>query len=186
MLTPDLTFLTRQSAQDGQVQAIYLRPQRQAACQSVSQALAIAGQGLQGDYTSMRRSRQPQGSKRQVTLLQAEHLPVIAALCGHAAIDASLLRRNLIVAGLNLLSAKSLFADQPLVLVIGEVVLQVTGPCDPCAKMERLLGKGGYNAMRGHGGITARVLQGGQIKTGDSVQLQALTTAVSQTDLFAD
>lgn len=171
MQTANLRQLMQHFSQAGKLEAIYLRPERGQPCLSANQALAVASRGLHGDRASMRPSSQPNGSKRQVTLLQAEHLPVIAALTGHAVIDAALLRRNLIVSGLNLLAAKSLFKDQSLHLKIGDVVMEVTGPCEPCSRMEQVLGTGGYNAMRGHGGVTARIVSGGMLRAGDTVQV---------------
>ncbi|GHF95082.1 molybdenum cofactor biosysynthesis protein [Deinococcus piscis] len=102
--------------------------------------------------------------KRQVTLIQAEHLPVIAALAGLASVSPDLLRRNLLVSGLPLLALK----DRRF--WVGSVLLEGTGECHPCSRMEENLGPGGYNAVRGHGGITARVIGGGVVRVGDVVR----------------
>lgn len=169
---PDLRELSRRFACDGRLDDIFLRPSRGAPVQRVTEATALAGRGLQGDRSAERAGAGPAGHKRQVTLLQAEHLPLIGGWLGRDTVDAALLRRNLVIRGLNLVAARPLFSDQPLRLHIGDrVVLLLTGPCDPCSKMEALLGEGAYNAMRGHGGMTARVEVGGTVHSGDRVRV---------------
>lgn len=126
---------------------------------------AVAGLGLVGDRRAASvRSPSPR-SKRQVTLLQAEHLPVVAALTGRDELDPRLLRRNLVVAGINLAALR----DRPF--RIGAVALEGTGHCHPCSRMEEVLGPGGYQAVRGHGGLTARITRGGTLRVGDAVDL---------------
>lgn len=170
---PDLRQLTLQFPHAGRVQAILLRPARGAPAHSVPSAQALADRGLEGDRSALGLPTRSGGHKRQVTLLQAEHLPLIAAWTGREALDPAVLRRNLVIAGLNLVAARTLFADQPLHIAIGDrVVLLATGSCDPCSKMEAELGAGAYNAMRGHGGLTARVLTGGLIQVGDAVHVR--------------
>lgn len=146
---------------------IGLRPARREPLQAVAQVRADTACGLEGDHYAGRYNRQ-----RQVTLIQAEHLEVISALLRQP-VEASQLRRNLLIAGINLLALKG------QTVVIGEVILRINGHCHPCSRMESVLGPGGYNAMRGHGGVTAEVVRGGTLRVGDQV-------AGAQQDLFAN
>lgn len=121
----------------------------------VTQSAEITETGLSGDHG--------RAGKRAVTLIQAEHLPVIAALADLQEVAPQDLRRNLVVSGLNLLALRK------GLLRVGDAVLEIHGPCPPCSRMEKQLGPGGYNAMRGHGGWYASVAMPGHIKVGDRV-----------------
>lgn len=149
--------------QTGRVEWIGLRPAREAPMIQVDRAHAAPDTGLSGD-----RYRGRPGSKRQVTLIQHEHLHPIAAMAQVQTVTPAMLRRNVVVSGINLLALKG------KTFRIGDALLEYTGPCDPCSKMEALLGPGGFNAMRGHGGITARVLEEGDIALGDAVKSEAI------------
>ncbi|MGP4844463.1 MOSC domain-containing protein [Marinobacter sp. 1Y8] len=155
-----LAHLLQQLPQTGRLVWIGTRPGRNEPMQQCTETMITVGGGLEGDRFKGRAD-----SKRQVTLIQAEHLPVIASLLHQQTVGPELLRRNLVVSGINLLALKG------RQFRVGEVVLEMTGLCHPCSKMETTFGAGGYNAVRGHGGITAKVISGGQIRDGDSVQV---------------
>ncbi|MCU7933090.1 MAG: MOSC domain-containing protein [Candidatus Thiodiazotropha sp. (ex Codakia rugifera)] len=157
-------------ARPGRIEGIYLRPKRRGPVQAVDSALAVAEHGLEGDHSGNYSAKRLTAGTRQVTLIQAEHLPVIASFLASDSIDPSLLRRNLVVSGLNLVACRTLLKNHPLVLHIGDqVILGLTGNCAPCSRMEEALGIGGYNAMRGHGGVTASVIKGGYISLYNAV-----------------
>ena len=143
----------------GKIEEIIIRPEKINDPISISSALIDVNSGLEGDHYSKK------GGNRMVTLIQKEHIDMVASIMG-SGVSPSQLRRNIVVSGINLLA----FQDASFQLG-DDVILQGTGLCHPCSRMEKNLGEGGYNAMRGHGGITATVIRGGKIALGDSVRL---------------
>lgn len=125
----------------------------------VSQVNLIPGEGLVGDRWKGR----PDGA-RQVTLIGEENLRAIASFLGRSTVAPEALRRNIVVRGINLLALKGHRFR------LGEAVLRMSGEAHPCSRMEEVLGQGGYNAVRGHGGITAQVLEAGAVRLGDQVE----------------
>jgi len=144
----------------GQVDRISIRSERLTPVTILETIEAIKDIGLRGDHY------QNPGGNRQVTLIQGEHLKVVALLLDSANISLETTRRNIEVSGINLLSLKGKRFR------IGEAVFEYSGECHPCSRMEKNLGTGGYNAMRGHGGITARVIHGGAIQVGDKIEVE--------------
>ncbi len=143
----------------GRLEWIGLRPARRAVIEITNSATLIATHGIQGDRYNTERN-----GPRQVTLVAAEDLAAVASFLGMHEISPGLLRRNLVIRGINLLALK----DRRF--RVGAALLEGSGECAPCSLMEEALGPGGYNAMRGHGGITARVIEGGDIAVGDMVE----------------
>jgi len=143
----------------GKLTWIGLRPERKAAMIMVDEVQAIKDLGLEGD----RRCTGTPGSARQITLINQEHIDVITSLLCIESIDPGLLRRNLVVSGINLIALRHQRFR------IGEAEFEATAQCHPCLRMEQALGKGGVGAMLGHGGICAKIITSGSISIGDSV-----------------
>lgn len=156
---PTLKQLMQNLPQQGTVEWISIRPKKRAAVISL-ESVKVVPQGLEGDHYAGR------SGNRSVTLIQQEHINAIASLLHKKQISPHDLRRNIVVSGINLLALKG------RTFSIGTAVLQMTGLCHPCSRMEETFGAGGYNAVRGHGGINARVITPGEIKLGDRVSVQ--------------
>jgi MOSC domain-containing protein YiiM len=153
-----LRILMETFPRTGRLDWIGVRPASRTALLELNHVEVIADHGLAGDHKARRT-----GGKRQVSLIQLEHLHAVASILSLDAVDPVLARRNLVVSGINL------FALRNECFEIGGVQFEGAGPCEPCSRMEQHLGAGGYNAMRGHGGIIARAISSGVIRLGDAV-----------------
>lgn len=156
----------------GRLEWIGVRPQRRAAMHELTQVQAIARRGLDGDH----RVDKTPGSARQVTVISTEFIAQIAHFTGRRRIDPGLLRRNLVVSGINL---NALRHQQ---FSIGDALFEATAICHPCSRMESALGRGGVAAMLGHGGLCAKILETGTIRVGDSI---CVRSRQQNLDLFA-
>ena len=142
----------------GKVEWLGVRPAIGADVLEQSCVHAVIDEGLDGDKAG----RRP-GGKRQVTLIQAEYLEIVSMLLPNVEISFAALRRNIAISGINLNALKD------CTIQVGQATLLVTGFCHPCSKLEAQLGHGVFNALRGHGGLTAKVIQSGDIKQGDEL-----------------
>ena len=98
-------------------------------------------------------------SSRQVLMIEQETLDLLNLRPGEV-------KENITTAGIALMSLKLEYR-----LKIGSaVILEVTKPCSPCSRMEELRG-GLYAEIKGRRGMLARVVAGGTIQRGDSIQV---------------
>lgn len=145
------------------IEWIGVRPRRREPLIAVTEAEAVADLGLRGDH---RMTKTP-GSGRQVTFISREFVTQIEQHLGKSDLDPAVLRRNIVVSGINL---NALRRQQ---FWFGGALFEATQLCHPCARMEAELGPGGVVAMMGYGGLCTKVLQTGQIAIGDSLRLAA-------------
>lgn len=165
MLNPNspLATLLNADMRPGTVEWIGLRSQRRGLVTVVETVELDTSAGVIGDHYS-----NPRRGTRHVTLIQREDLDAIASYLAQD-VTPEQLRRNIVISGLNLLALK----DKQFRL--GTTLLEMTGECHPCSRMEETFGVGGYNAVRSHGGITARVLKSGTVRVGDALMALPLT-----------
>ena len=146
----------------GQVVHLFLATGSRLPMREVEEAMAVTDRGLEGC-----RHGRP-GSRRQVLLVERETVEGFGLLPGQ-------LRENITTGefGVN-----ALMRGQRL--QIGNAVLEVTGPCEPCSRMDELR-MGLQRELYGQRGTLCRVLVGGQIRRGDAIQLAPADMAALKT-----
>jgi MOSC domain-containing protein YiiM len=136
----------------GSVAHLFLATGSRRPMREMPSVIAITGRGLQG----CRHARS--GSRRQVLLMDSETLHEFGLLPGQ-------IKENITTDGLPV-------NDLPKGgrLEVGQTVLEVTGPCEPCDRMDEIR-MGMQREMLGRRGTLCRVIQGGRIQQGDQIQL---------------
>lgn len=145
---------------NGKIEALWLRPAARLPVQSVAQAVAIAGQGLDGDHAG--------GGKRQITILSREAWDAACRTLGRA-LDPGTRRANVMVSGIDLPTVIG------TTLQLGSVRVEVLGETRPCELMDDGGRLGLQAALRPErrGGVYGRILQGGTLQVGDACTIVA-------------
>ncbi|MBI3661971.1 MAG: MOSC domain-containing protein [Acidobacteria bacterium] len=139
---------------------LFICPEPGRPAREVPEARAVENWGLEGCAHARR------GSQRQVLLMDTETIEEMEILPGQV-------KENVLTQGLNL---RSLERGQRL--RAGEALLEVTLPCSPCSLMESI--RPGLEAeIRGKRGMLCRVIEGGVIRAGDSMEMVKAATELA-------
>ena len=150
----------------GCVEGIYIARGAGAPMERVGEAAALGGCGLAGDrYCEGTGHWSRFGRVCQVTLIAAEDLDAIEKEASIRVRDGEH-RRNVVTRGISL---KSLRRGERF--RVGEVVFEYRGPRSVCRYIERLTEPGMTQALKGRGGICARVIENGKLRVGDEIDL---------------
>ncbi len=146
---------------EGTVISINIAPEAAARMQSVDEARAIPGRGLEGDRYFDNKGRAP-AAQKELTLIEAE---AIEAFKSELNVDYGLSdsRRNVVTRGvpLNHLVGKEFW--------VGEVKARGIMLCEPCAHLQKLTVKQVLPGLVHRAGLRAQILTEGTIRVGATV-----------------
>jgi MOSC domain-containing protein YiiM len=150
---------------NGTVESIHIASTAEGPLQSVSQATAVPGSGLDGDRYALRLGTfyKPKPDF-ELTLIEAE---AIEALRRDYQVELAVgeARRNIVTRNvpLNHLVGRE--------FAIGDVRIRGVRLCEPCDHLQKLTGKPVIKALLHRGGLRAQILTPGTISVGDVVTL---------------
>jgi MOSC domain-containing protein YiiM len=152
----------------GHVASLHLHPAEGGApLRSVESIELVAAKGIVGDTRYFERLSRGTGqpSRRQVSLIEREQIADHAAALGLPAIPPGAVRSNIETQGVNLI------AHLDRQIQIGDAVLFLYTPRDPCAKMDAICQGLRARMMDQRQGVLAEVVRSGKIRQGDAIRL---------------
>jgi MOSC domain-containing protein YiiM len=117
----------------------------------------IAGKGISGD----RFFDYKPDYKGQITFFDYAVYEALRKRYPEVSFPPSAFRRNVLTAGIDL---NSLVGQR---FRIGEVVFEGTEECRPCYWMDEAIGPGAEDALKGRGGLRAKILTSGKLTVGE-------------------
>jgi MOSC domain-containing protein YiiM len=150
----------------GIVEGIFLAPEAGAQMKSVQAVNALEGCGLKGDrYCAGTGHWSRFGRVCEVTFIAGEDLDYIEREAG-VGVKNGEHRRNVVTRGISL---KALRRGERF--RVGEVAFEYRGLRSVCQYIERLTEPGMTQALKGRGGICARVIENGKLRVDDEIDL---------------
>jgi MOSC domain-containing protein YiiM len=150
----------------GVVEGIFITGEGSAAMERAEEVRTIEGCGIEGDrYCEGTGFWTRFGDVCQVTLIEGEDLDYIEENFGIRVKNGEH-RRNIITRGIKLgdLRRKRFRA--------GDALLEYDRPRPPCRHVQEMSEPGMTRALRGRGGICARVIKGGLIRARDAIEVE--------------
>lgn len=145
---------------NGRVVGIYIGPEPERGMRPVTEVVAVAGRGLEGDrYFQAAEGANP---NQELTLIESERVAAAAAESG-VNISPEDTRRNILTADVSL---DRLLGKR---FRIGEVEVEALEPNPPCLHLAELAGKPLLKPLARRGGVRGRIVKGGVIRAGDPI-----------------
>ncbi len=149
----------------GTLVSIHIAPEATVSPQSVTEARAVAGKGLEGDryFTGRGTWSTHPGSGREVTLVESEAIEALERESNIKLAPADP-RRNLVTRGvpLNHLVGRE--------FRVGEVRLRGIRLCEPCKHLEGLTKPGTKDALMHRAGLRTEIVREGILRVGDPIE----------------
>jgi MOSC domain-containing protein YiiM len=125
----------------------------------VAEVLCHAGKGIEGD----RYHGENPGGKTQITFLSLEVVEEMRRTLGIALPDPSVLRRNVLLSGVDL---NTLIGRK---FRLGGLLFEGMEECRPCYWMDEAVGPGANAFLAGRGGLRCRILEDGILRCGPAL-----------------